>query len=218
MECERPRCLRYLRVADWNFSQFEELVEQFIPSDPTWKGWVKMALHQPFFEVIPVARELISKTKRIAAKSVQQSASTITPHRPKPMKTSERPLPKTKDDPGPSNILANPFTDEPETMSPEERPKIPSQITRNGGPIHRNSHDRDRPRVTSMFRRSTTSHSRGTSNGDNVSAFLVLFTRVLMVGAEHRIVDILSAQHCQQRQPHDPFTPQQYHYLRAKPP
>lgn len=27
-----------------NISQFEELVDQFIPSDMTWKGWVKMAL------------------------------------------------------------------------------------------------------------------------------------------------------------------------------
>lgn len=25
-------------------AQFEELVDQFIPSDMTWKGWVKMAL------------------------------------------------------------------------------------------------------------------------------------------------------------------------------
>lgn len=43
--------------------QFEELVDQFIPSDPSWKGWVKMALHQPLIPVLPVARELFAKTK-----------------------------------------------------------------------------------------------------------------------------------------------------------
>jgi len=42
---------------------FEELVGQFIPSDPSWRGWVKMALHQPLLPVLPVAREIISKTK-----------------------------------------------------------------------------------------------------------------------------------------------------------
>jgi hypothetical protein len=48
--------------------QMEELVEQFIPSDPSWKGWVKMALHQPLIPVLPVARELFTKTKWIARK------------------------------------------------------------------------------------------------------------------------------------------------------
>ena len=133
-----------------------------------------MALHQPFFEVIPVARELISKTKRIASKGVQQSTNTITPRRPKPMKTSERLLPKSKDDSGRSTILTNPYTDEPETMAPEERPKVPRQISRING-SGSSSIDRDRVRVTSMFRRSTASHSRRMGSGDNVSTFLVLF-------------------------------------------
>ena len=165
-------------MTNWNFLQFEELVEQFIPSDPTWKGWVKMALHQPFFEVIPVARELISKTKRIASKGVQQSANTITPRRQKPTKISERPEPKVKGDSGRPNILPNPFTDEPEAMSPEERPKIPPQIARlnrNGNPTNSNSFDRDRARVTSMFRRTTTSHSRNMSSGDMVSTSPMFF-------------------------------------------
>jgi len=130
-----------------------------------------MALHQPFFEVIPVARELLSKTKRIASKSVQQSTSTITPRRTKPMKTSERPLPKVKDDSDRSNILASPLTDEPEAMAPGERSKTPPQVARingSGSPAHNNSFDGDRARVTSKFRRSTTSQSRRIS-GDNVS-------------------------------------------------
>jgi hypothetical protein len=29
----------------------------------SWRGWVKMAFHQPLLPVLPVAKELISKTK-----------------------------------------------------------------------------------------------------------------------------------------------------------
>ncbi|KAK7061817.1 golgi-body localization protein domain-containing protein [Favolaschia claudopus] len=58
----RTRDLEY-RNQTWSF---EELVDQFIPSDMSWKGWLKMAFHQPLVPVLPVARELISKTKWIA--------------------------------------------------------------------------------------------------------------------------------------------------------
>jgi hypothetical protein len=34
----------------------------------SWRGWVKMFFHQPLVPVLPVARELISKTKWIASK------------------------------------------------------------------------------------------------------------------------------------------------------
>ena len=148
------------RVADKNFPQFEELVEQFIPSDPTWKGWVKMALHQPFFEVIPVARELISKTKRIASKGVQQSTHTITPRRMKPTKTLEQPPPKSKGSSDRSHILVGPYADEPETMDPSQI----AGTNENGSPPQRSSFDRDQTRVTSMFRRNTGLHSRKMSS------------------------------------------------------
>ncbi|KAJ6515787.1 golgi-body localization protein domain-containing protein [Mycena sanguinolenta] len=74
----RTRDLEY-RNQTWSF---EELVDQFIPSDMSWKGWVKMAFHQPLVPVLPVARELISKTKWIANKSGQDLTSS-----PKPRKT-----------------------------------------------------------------------------------------------------------------------------------
>ncbi|KAJ7179036.1 golgi-body localization protein domain-containing protein [Mycena filopes] len=61
----RTRDLEY-RNQTWSF---EELVDQFIPSDMSWKGWLKMAFHQPLVPVLPVARELISKTKWIANKN-----------------------------------------------------------------------------------------------------------------------------------------------------
>lgn len=51
---------------------FEELVDQFIPSNMSWKGWVKMAFHQPLLPVLPVAKELLAKTKWTASKSGSQ--------------------------------------------------------------------------------------------------------------------------------------------------
>jgi len=58
----RTRDLEY-RNQTWSF---EELVDQFIPSGRNWRGWVRMAFQQPLVPVLPVARELISKTKWIA--------------------------------------------------------------------------------------------------------------------------------------------------------
>lgn len=60
------RDLEY-RNQTWSF---EELVDQLIPSDTSWKGWIKMAFHQPLVPVLPVAREIFSKTKWIATKGV----------------------------------------------------------------------------------------------------------------------------------------------------
>uniref|UniRef100_A0A0W0FJY9 Uncharacterized protein n=1 Tax=Moniliophthora roreri TaxID=221103 RepID=A0A0W0FJY9_MONRR len=79
----RTRDLEF-RNQTWSF---EELVNQFIPSDMSWKGWVKMALHQPLVPVLPVARELISKTKWIASKGGHSLAehSTPKPSRLKPI-------------------------------------------------------------------------------------------------------------------------------------
>ncbi|KAG2156152.1 golgi-body localization protein domain-containing protein [Suillus clintonianus] len=71
-ECRDARIRTHaleIRNQTWSF---EELVDQFIPSDLTWKGWVKIALHQPLVPVFPVARELFSKTKLTASKSVSQ--------------------------------------------------------------------------------------------------------------------------------------------------
>ncbi|KAJ7094663.1 golgi-body localization protein domain-containing protein [Mycena belliarum] len=72
----RTRDLEY-RNQTWSF---EELVDQFIPSDMSWKGWLKMAFHQPLVPVLPVARELISKTKWIANnKSAGQDINALAP-------------------------------------------------------------------------------------------------------------------------------------------
>uniref|UniRef100_A0A8H7Y1A7 Uncharacterized protein n=1 Tax=Psilocybe cubensis TaxID=181762 RepID=A0A8H7Y1A7_PSICU len=64
----KTRELEY-RNQTWSF---EELVSQFIPSNMSWRGWVKMAFHQPLVPVLPVARELLSKTKWTASKTTNQ--------------------------------------------------------------------------------------------------------------------------------------------------
>ncbi|KAF5344064.1 hypothetical protein D9758_008855 [Tetrapyrgos nigripes] len=73
-------------------TSFEELVNQFIPSDTSWKGWVKMAFHQPLVPVLPVARELISKTKWIALKGTEELEYKSPPKsaHPKPTRNIEK--------------------------------------------------------------------------------------------------------------------------------
>ncbi|KAH7887657.1 golgi-body localization protein domain-containing protein [Phlebopus sp. FC_14] len=71
-ECRDARIRTHaleFRNQTWSF---EELVDQFIPTDLTWKGWVRMAFHQPLVPVLPVARELFSKTKLVAFKGATQ--------------------------------------------------------------------------------------------------------------------------------------------------
>ncbi|KAG8218593.1 hypothetical protein J3R82DRAFT_4234 [Butyriboletus roseoflavus] len=74
-ECRDARIRTHtleFRNQTWSF---EELVDQFLPSDLTWRGWVRMAFHQPLVPVLPVARELFSKTKLIPSKNTSQNES-----------------------------------------------------------------------------------------------------------------------------------------------
>ncbi|OJA13790.1 hypothetical protein AZE42_00523 [Rhizopogon vesiculosus] len=85
-ECRDARIRTHaleIRNQTWSF---EELVDQFIPSDLTWKGWVKIALHQPLVPVFPVARELLSKTKLTASKSGSQ----LDPRSPRKLKLKQK--------------------------------------------------------------------------------------------------------------------------------
>lgn len=79
MECEHCDHRRMSALVTEISFQFEELVNQFIPSDMGWRGWVKVAFHQPLIPVLPVARELFSKTKLIAASKSQSRPSTPPP-------------------------------------------------------------------------------------------------------------------------------------------
>jgi len=66
-------------------SSFEELVNQFIPSNMNWKGWMKMVFHQPLIPVFPVAKEILSKTKLIGSSRAVHDAEFDNPHLGKEM-------------------------------------------------------------------------------------------------------------------------------------
>lgn len=133
--------------------QFEELVDQFIPSDLTWKGWVKIALHQPLVPVFPVARELFSKTKLTASKSVSQldpraprKIMKLKPKRTDTNSTAAPARPRTSSSCGtnPSRFIGMSLTDEPTDMDESTpAPPVPD--------INRPS---SRARLLSVFSRS----------------------------------------------------------------
>ncbi len=52
-------------------------MDQFIPSDTSWKGWVKMAFQQPLVPVLPVAREILKKTKLIPNSRTQTGTDAL---------------------------------------------------------------------------------------------------------------------------------------------
>ncbi|CAL1700808.1 unnamed protein product [Somion occarium] len=145
------RDLEY-RNQTWSF---EELVDQFIPSGRNWKGWLKMAFQQPLVPVLPVARELISKTKWGGAKAHHPT----THHHPSPgirRKDTPKLLPffghsrdkgngsapeKQSEGETPEEILDIPFSTEPE---PVTAVPIDGQIDKAKTP---------RARMLSMFKR-----------------------------------------------------------------
>ncbi|KAG6821618.1 hypothetical protein H0H93_000127 [Arthromyces matolae] len=146
----KTRDLEY-RNQTWSF---EELVNQFIPSNTSWRGWVKMAFHQPLVPVLPVARELISKTKWIPSSS--KTIAQIDGNGPVPKLPRARALSEDDDsklaraqsmnrrtnskspaqgwlkasarrlEPAP-HITSLPFSDEPETVGEEPDADTPSR-------------------------------------------------------------------------------------------
>ncbi|KAG5639269.1 hypothetical protein H0H81_004930 [Sphagnurus paluster] len=149
--------------------QFEELVNQFIPSDMGWRGWVKMAFQQPLLPVLPVARELISKTKwipsssrviaqvdtegppprlgRARASGDDDSKLALVQAKSKSPSRGWRKASRRKPEPPLPNITALPLTDEPESLEHSE-----SQPNQSMG----------RKRVLSLFNRSV---SKGNASG-----------------------------------------------------
>ncbi|KAF7301766.1 hypothetical protein MIND_00742200 [Mycena indigotica] len=129
----------HIRTRDLEFRNqtwsFEELVGQFIPSDMSWRGWVKMAFHQPLVPVLPVARELISKTKWIASHKEVHAPKALPPgeggeliERPQsPHLRWARRRKKMETPPPPSILPGTSFTDEP---TEEETPSRPPSRNR----------------------------------------------------------------------------------------
>lgn len=129
-------------------------MNQFIPSNMSWRGWVKMAFHQPLIPVIPVARELISKTKWIASSkgSTSSELEGPLPRQPRRITGTTEPAPPTRQrtwrriplrrklENPPINITAAPLTVEPASVGDEEPAANPP---------------RSRHRVMSLFHRSS---------------------------------------------------------------
>lgn len=145
----------------------------------SWRGWVKMAFHQPLVPVLPVARELLSKTKWTATSKQQPHDSPLKLLHPRLFATDDdqrlnlvhaessrktmelasksswrHPLRKE-----PAHMTSLPLTDEPEAM------EAPSSDSRSTTP----QPDRDTPgrkRVKSLFNR-----KRSKSRGPNDKVF-----------------------------------------------
>ncbi|KAG1892357.1 golgi-body localization protein domain-containing protein, partial [Suillus subluteus] len=165
-ECRDARIRTHaleIRNQTWSF---EELVDQFIPSDLTWKGWVKIALHQPLVPVFPVARELFSKTKLTASKSVSQldprpprKILKLKPKRTDTNSTAAPARPGTSSSCGanPSRFVGMSLTDEPTDMDESTpAPTVPD--------ISRPS---SRARLLSVFSRSRRSLDNNADASDS---------------------------------------------------
>ncbi|KAF9485263.1 hypothetical protein BDN70DRAFT_871269 [Pholiota conissans] len=161
----KTRELEY-RNQTWSF---EELVNQFIPSNMNWRGWVKMAFHQPLVPVLPVARELLAKTKWTASSKPQPHDSPLRLLHPRILATDDdqrinwtiseaarkteissksswrNALRHNKESP---KLTSLPLTDEPEQIDNTELPSGSDRPT-------------TRKRVKSLFSKGSRSKSRG---------------------------------------------------------
>lgn len=141
----------------------------------SWRGWVKMAFHQPLVPVLPVARELISKTKWIASSkggpdpetedqltraevrvtkgdTIPSRGNTLTP----PPRRGWSNLLRKKAEPPPIKFTSAPLSVEPESL---ENDGSQDQLS-------------SRTRVLSLFSRTSSRPTRTDSSG--VSSLLSL--------------------------------------------
>lgn len=104
--------------------QFEELVNQFIPSNMNWKGWMKMVFHQPLIPVLPVAKEILSKTKFKGSSRVAHDADLDSR---RPGKETERKRTLTFHLPGRSHSRSLHSKRAKKTIQPPDVPRLTSQ-------------------------------------------------------------------------------------------
>ena len=159
-----------LNYANCATLQFEELVNQFIPSNMGWKGWVKMAFHQPLLPVLPVAKELLAKTKWTTTKSSQPHDSPLKMLHPRMMLTADddtrlelmKEVPKVTA--GSSRVWKNPLhRSKNENGSPLSTPPVSIQpsLQSSNDPDEHPKRPESRNRVKSLFsRRRSSSKSR----------------------------------------------------------
>jgi hypothetical protein len=116
----------------------------------SWRGWVKMAFHQPLVPVLPVARELLSKTRWTSSKSTAQPHdnplrllhprifATDDDHRlnsihVEPLKKPETPAKTSRRNPSKNSkdtslvLTSLPLTAEPEAMIEPDNPGSPDR-------------------------------------------------------------------------------------------
>lgn len=160
-------------------NQFEELVNEFIPSDMSWRGWIKMAFHQPLVPVLPVARELLAKTRWTASKTTQAHDSPLMLLHPQIFSIDDdRRLTRMQTDVGkraegsksgwrnalrtnkdPPSFTSLPLTAEPEPIESEPRQSGTSNVDNPLG----------RKRVKSLFSNKNLRQSPNTRESDKVS-------------------------------------------------
>jgi hypothetical protein len=148
----------------------------------SWKGWIKVAFQQPLVPVIPVAREIISKTKWIAL-SKGGSSHLESQGPPTQLQRAKR----IQDDPGatqsPSRNIRTPSPRRSWRKVSRRRPETPTSFT--PGPPTAESEllvngDSSRPssrkRVLSLFSRASsqsrksTEYETSSSVGDHLRA------------------------------------------------
>ncbi|TBU45037.1 golgi-body localization protein domain-containing protein [Dichomitus squalens] len=170
----RTRDLEY-RNRTWSF---EELVEQFIPSGRNWRGWVKVAFQQPLVPVLPVARELITKTKWIAKKDTHLTDRPSRPSTPKLLRAKRPTAAGDLDGPRKSGDKSTAILTDPSflTSEPEALRDATMQPKREGGV---------RKRAMSLFRRKhrhgndSTDTSEASGSITSVSSHIMLNSRQL---------------------------------------
>ncbi|KAI0796722.1 golgi-body localization protein domain-containing protein [Abortiporus biennis] len=152
----KTRDLEY-RNQTWSF---EELVDQFIPSGKSWKGWVKMAFQQPLVPVLPVARELLSKTKFGPSKNHHgdpQKRKAKNPPKLLPFLNQTREANGNSSEKGSAVSLA---TSSKSTITNFPISAEPQELVNGNGM-------KTRQRVLSLFKRNQTSHTKGKGSVDS---------------------------------------------------
>jgi len=121
-------------------SSFEELVSQFIPSDPSWRGWIKVAWQQPVFSVGGVVKELITKTQwgRLGKESDIDSSTLV----------------RRRSDRSRARIVTGAQVESSTSFSPHPFPQMSASASSDGAEIRSRQRSSSRPRVSSLFRRS----------------------------------------------------------------
>ncbi|KAF8528944.1 golgi-body localization protein domain-containing protein [Hysterangium stoloniferum] len=121
-------------------SSFEELFSQFIPSDPSLRGWVKVAWQQPVFSVGGVVKELIIKTQwgRLGKESDIDAPTLV----------------RRKSDRSRARTVTGTRVESSRSFSPHPFPQTSASASSDAAEMRTRQRSSSRPRVSSLFKRS----------------------------------------------------------------